>query len=112
MGSMPPPGSDSGVNPTPIPQVAYVVKPRPRWHALRTISGIFKALAWITAGLGVIAVCFALVAGSHVGDFGILLGLLYALATLIGVGAVFLLLYSRAEQMLLFIAIEENTRRL
>jgi hypothetical protein len=105
-------GAGSGEVQPPVPQVAYILKPRPKWQALRAIAAIFKALAWITAGFGVIAVCFALVAGSRAGDFGFLPGLLYALATLIGVGAVFLLLYSRAEQILLFIAIEENTRRL
>jgi hypothetical protein len=61
MGQMPgmlPMGTDAGGEPPPIPpresggnaypfpspQVASIVKPRPRWQALRTISGNFKVL--------------------------------------------------------------------
>ena len=112
MGSMPPPGSDSGVYPTPIPQVAYVVKPRPRWHALRTISGIFKMFAWITGGFGALGVLFALTSGSQFGSFGIIGGLLLAVATAIGAGAAFLGMYGYAELILVLVSIEENTRKL
>ncbi len=100
-----------GLSP-PAPQVAYILKPRPRWRALRVIASILKVLAWLTAGCGVIAVFVALIIGIQTGSHGLLLGLAYGVATLIGSASVSLLLYSRAEQMLLLIAIEQNTRKL
>lgn len=109
---LPPTGPGSGGLPPPAPQIAYILKPRPRWRALRAIASIFKVLAWITAGCGVVAVFVALIVGSEAGSHGLLLGLAYGVATLIGSAAVSLLLYSRAEEMLLFIAIEQNTRKL
>lgn len=92
--------------------MAYILKPRPKWHALRAIASIFKVLAWMSAGCGVIAVLTALVTGTQVGNLGFTGSFVFAVAALIGVGTVFLLLYGRAEQILLFIAIEENTRKL
>lgn len=115
-GGYPPPaptiGPGGGGYPPPAPQVTYVIKPRPRWHALRTISGIFKIFAWITGGFGVLGVLFALASGSQFGSFGIIGGLLFAVATAIGAGAAFLGLYGHAELMLVLVAIEENTRKL
>lgn len=115
-GSYPPPasapGPDSGAYPFPAPQVAYVVKPRPRWQALRTISGIFKVVAWIIGGFGALGVIFALVSGSQLGSFGIIGGLLFAVATAIGAGAAFLGMYGYAELILVLVSIEENTRKL
>ena len=115
-GAYPPPpptaGPGSGAYPFPAPQVAYVVKPRPRWQALRTISGIFKIVAWITGGFGALGVIFALVSGSQFGSFGIIGGLLLAVATAIGAGAVFLGMYGYAELILVLVSIEENTRKL
>jgi len=108
----PPPGSDSGGHPPSTPQVAFLLKPRPTWRALRAIASILKVLAWITAGCGVIAVFVALILGSQAGSPGLLLGLAYGVATLIGAASVALLLYSRAEQLLVLIAIEQNTRQL
>ena len=126
MPAMPPMGSDAGGSqppippgepggsayPFPTPQVAYVVKPRPRWHALRTISGIFKMFAWITGGFGVLGVLFALTSGSQFGSFGIIGGLLFAVAAAIGAGAAFLGMYGYAELILVLVSIEENTRKL
>jgi hypothetical protein len=107
-----PPGPGSGGFPPPAPQVAYVVKPRPKWYALRTIAGILKFFAWITAGFGAIAVIFALVFGSQFGSFGILGALLFGVATAIGAGAAFLGMYGYAELILVLVSIEENTRKL
>jgi hypothetical protein len=92
--------------------VAYVVKPRPKWHALRTIAGILKVFAWITAGLGASAVIFALVSGSQFGSLGFIGGLLFAVATAIGAGVAFLGMYGYAELILLLVSIEDNTRKL
>lgn len=110
--TLPPSGSDSGGYPPPTPQVAFLLKPRPRWHALRAIANVFKILAWLSAGLGVIATLTALITGSQFGTLGFIGSFVFAVAALIGVGVVFLLLYSRAEHLLVLIAIEENTRKL
>ena len=107
-----PMGPGSGAYPPPTPQVAYVVKPRPRWQALRTISGIFKIVAWITGGFGALGVIFALVSGSQFGSFGVIGGLLFAVATAIGAGTAFLGMYGCAELILVLVSIEENTRKL
>ena len=105
-------GSGSGARTPSAPQVAYVIKPRPRWQVLRAISGIFKVLAWVTGGCGVLAVLFALTEASQVGSFGILGGLLLAVGAAIGAGSACLGLYGCAEVMLVLAAIEENTRKL
>lgn len=112
MPTMPPMGPGGGAYPQPAPQVAYVIKPRPRWHALRTISGIFKMFAWITGGFGVLGVLFALTSGSQFGSFGIIGGLFFAVAAAIGAGAAFLGMYGYAELILVLVSIEENTRKL
>jgi len=93
-------GPGSGVSPPPAPQVAYVIKPRPKWQALRTIASILKVLAWMTAGLGVIGVLFVLVSGNRFGNPGSIGSLLLAVATAIGAGSAFLGLYGYAELIL------------
>lgn len=105
-------GPGGGVYPTPAPQVAYVIKPRPRWHALRTISGIFKVFAWITGCVGALGVLVALASGSQLGSFGVFGGLFLAVVTAIGAGAAFLGMYGYAELILVLVSIEENTRKL
>ena len=114
-GAYPPPppavGSGSGAFPLPTPQVAYVVKPRPKWHALRTIATVFKIFAWILGGLGVIAALATLAGGSQLGSGGTAAGLFLGLFELIGAGVGFLGLYGYAELILLLISIEENTRK-
>jgi hypothetical protein len=112
MPGMPPSEPGSGTYPTPTPQVAYVIKPRPRWRVLRAISGILKVLAWMTGGVGVLGVLFTLTSGNQLGSFGVIGGLLLAGATAIGAGAAFLGLYGYAEVILVLVAIEENTRKL
>ena len=112
MPGTPPSESGAGAYPTLAPQVAYVIKPRPRWHALRTISGILKVLAWMTGGAGVLGVLFALTEVSQFGSFGIIGGLLLAGATVLGAGMAFLSLYGYAELILVLVSIEENTRKL
>jgi len=89
-----------------------VIKPRPRWHALRTISSIFKIFAWITGGFGALGVLVALASGSQFGSFGVIGGLFFAVVTVIGAGAAFLGMYGYAELILVLVAIEENTRKL
>jgi hypothetical protein len=103
-------GPRSGDVQPPRPQVTYLVKPRGKWRTLRIMASIFKVLAWLSAGLGVIAVLTAVLTGSHIGTLGFMGSFLFAVAALIGVGMVSVLLYSRAEMILLFIAIEENSR--
>lgn len=114
-GAYPPPpptmGSGSGAFPLPTPQVAYVVKPRGKWHALRTIAMVFKVFAWILGGLGVIAALATLAGGSQLGSGGTAAGLFLGLFELIGAGVGFLGLYGYAELILLLISIEENTRK-
>jgi hypothetical protein len=112
MPGMPPSEPGSGAYPTPTPQVAYVIKPRPRWRVLRTISGIVKVLAWMTGGVGVLGVLVALTSGNQFGSFGIIGGLLFAVVTAIGAGTAFLGLYGFAELILVLVSIEENTRKL
>ena len=110
--ALPPKEPDSAGLSPPAPHIAYIIKPRPRWHALRLIASILKVLAWLSVGCGVMAVLTALLTGTQPGNPGFIGSFVFAVAALIGVGSVFLLLYSRAEQILLFIAIEENTRKL
>ena len=112
MPGMMPMRSDAGAYPPPPPQVTYIVKPRARWHALRTISGIFKVFAWITGGLGVIAALATLAGGSQLGSGGAAAGLFVGLFELIGAGIGFLGLYGYAELILVLVSIEENTRKL
>ncbi len=112
MPATPPMGSSSGAYPPPTPQVAYVIKPRVKWQALRTIATIFKVFAWITGGLGVIAALATLAGGSQFGSGGATAGLFLGVFELIGAGVGFLGLYGYAELILLLISIEENTRKL
>lgn len=115
-GAYPPPASAPGISggmyPPPTPQVAYVVKPRAKWHALRTIATIFKVFAWIAGGLGVIAALATLAGGSQFGSGGAAAGLFLGVFELIGAGIGFLGLYGYAELILLLISIEENTRKI
>jgi len=105
-------GPGSGAFPPPAPQVAYVVKPRAKWHALRTIATIFKVFAWIVGGLGVIGALLTLAGGSQLGSGGAAAGFFVGVFELIGAGVGFLGLYGYAELILLLISIEENTRKI
>ena len=112
MAQKPPPEPESDAYPTPTPQVAYVLKPRPRWQALRTIASVVKVLAWVSAGWGVLAILVVGGAGSPFGNLGVMGNVLVAGATAIVAGSVFLGLYGYAEVMLVLVAIEANTRKL
>jgi|GEM_PF-1279586 len=108
----PPMGPGSGAFQPAAPPVAYaIVAPKKKWHALRTIAGIFKVFAWITIGFGVIAVIIALLLGSQLGNLGVIAGLGFGVAIAIGVGSAFLGMYGYAELILVLVSIEENTRK-
>jgi hypothetical protein len=92
--------------------VAYVIKPRGKWQALRTIATVFKIFAWITGGLGVIGALATLAGGSQFGSGGATAGLFLGIVELLGAGVGFLGLYGYAELLLLLISIEENTRKI
>ena len=110
--TMPPIGSGPGGYPPPGPQVAYVIKPRGKWQALRTIATVFKIFAWMSGGLGVIGALATLAGGSQFGSGGATAGLFLGVVELLGAGVGFLGLYGYAELLLLLISIEENTRKL
>ena len=91
-----------------------------RFTALRIIGTIFKILAWISLLVGVLAAILALVAGFVMRGQDLLLGLdiggpLAAVASFLVLLIVaifyFLLLYAGGEAIYMFLAIEENTRR-
>jgi uncharacterized protein YacL len=92
-----------------------------RFTALRIIGTVLKILAWISLLIGVLGAILALIAGFAMrGPDGILgldiAGPLAAVASFIVVLIVtifyFLLLYSAGEAIYMFLAIEENTRRM
>lgn len=98
LGSMPPMGPGGA----PV-----MVGGGPRWRALRTVSGLYKFFAWIEAGIGVIGALIALVLFSQVNVF---VGLIGALAILLYAAIAFITLLAGSEGILVFLAIEENTR--
>ena len=73
-----------------------------RWTALRTVAAIFKILAYIGAVVVVIYALALLLKGSSA---------ISLLANLIGGAIIFLYLYATAESILVFLAIEENTKK-
>jgi hypothetical protein len=92
-----------------------------RFTALRIIGTVFKILAWISLLVGVLAAILALVAGFVMSGQDLLLGFeiggpLAAVASFIVILIVaifyFLLLYAGGEAIYMFLAIEENTRRM
>jgi len=92
-----------------------------RFTALRIIGTVFKILAWISLLVGVLAAILALIAGFAMTGQDLLLGLdiagpLAAVASFIVILIVaifyFLLLYAGGEAIYMFLAIEENTRRM
>ena len=110
--TLPPMGSNSGAYPPPVPQVAYVIKPRTKWQALRVIAKVLKVFAWVVGGLGVLAVLATLTSGSQLGLGSTSTNLLLGVFELLGAGLGFLGLYGGAEVIFLLISIEENTRQL
>ena len=79
------------------------------WPALRFIAKWLKIVAWIELVIGVI---FSLVFGSStMAVGGGLAGLAIILAFLVVSAIVFMLTYASAEGILVFLAIEKNTRK-
>jgi hypothetical protein len=92
-----------------------------RFTALRIVGTIFKIVAWIALLFGVLGGILALIAGFTMGGTEGLLGLDIAgplaavaafLVLLIAAVVNFLLLYAAGEAVFMFLAIEENTRRM
>lgn len=92
-----------------------------RFTALRVVGTVIKILAWIGLLFGVVAAVLALIAGFTMGGQEGLLGLdiagpLAAIAAFIVLLILaifyFLLLYAAGEAIYMFLAIEENTRRM
>jgi hypothetical protein len=89
---------------------------RRKYFALRVIAGVFKVLAWLAIVVGVVAFILSLVSGGMVlntmGYFG---GLAYhipfAFLNLFIAFVVFIGWYAMAEGILVFLDIEENTRK-
>ncbi len=86
-----------------------------RYGALRTIAGVFKVLAWLTAAVCVIGVIMSIAAagkmansgyGSGAGGLGIVGVLVYLIAGAVG----FVSFYATAESIIVIVDIEENTR--
>ena len=82
-----------------------------RYRALRTVSTIFKVVAWVIAILGTIGVIVAAVAAGSESDGGAgdAIGVLIAGGIAVALYALFA--FATAEMIRLAIAIEENTRR-
>jgi hypothetical protein len=89
---------------------------RRKYFALRVIAGIFKVLAWLAILAGIVAFIISLASGGillrTMGYFG---GLAYhvpfAFLNLFIGFVVFIGWYAMAESILVFLDIEENTRR-
>lgn len=91
-----------------------------KFTALRTISVILKIIAWIVAALTIIGFLVMLVGGAALSQFGSRYGAPSVLGPLGGIavafyiliiGAIwFISLLAWAEIILVFLAIEENTR--
>ncbi len=99
-----------------------------KFRALRTVSVVFKVLAWITLIGGILGALGAIIMGAvggaalartpelrnlmplMGGGGGIIAGILSGLGILIGSLIGFVLFYAYAELVYLIIAIEHNTR--
>ena len=114
----PPPGYQPG---TYQPRTPYLPQVEKKYKALRLISVIYKVLAFVVGGLAVLGGLFILVSGlagsSGSGNFSSGLGPaalfsgVFGFFFLVMYGAVlFVALYGAGEFILVFLAIEENTR--
>lgn len=87
-----------------------------KYFALRLIAGVFKVLAWLAIVAGIVAFILSLVSGGmFLNTMGYYGGLVYHipmafLSLFIGF-VVFVGWYALAESILVFLDIEENTRR-
>ena len=82
-----------------------------RWRALRTVSTIFKVIAWVILGLGGLAVLIASISIGASDDGGAGEALLTLIFGGIGVALYALFTFAMAELIMLAIAVEENTKR-
>jgi len=92
-----------------------------RFTALRVIGTVFKILAWISLGLGLVTAVGMLILGFTLSGQEGWLGLNLGSSPLAGVAMFvvfiiiavfgFLSLYAIGESVYLFLSIEENTRR-
>lgn len=80
-----------------------------RYGKLRTISSIFKALAWVTVAFGGLAVLGGTVNAANQAGSGAALGVLVMGGLLIALYA--LMFFAAAEFIHLMINVERNTRR-
>ena len=93
-----------------------------KFKALRTISVIFKIIAWIVAALTVVGFLVMLVGGAALSQYGSRYGAPSMMGSMWGVfmafyilivGAIsFISFLAGAELILVWLAIEENTRGL
>lgn len=82
-----------------------------RFPALRTISVLFKVLAWIVAAVGVIVALIMLVIPVPQSEGEGIARLLALGLTLLVTFFYWLILYAIAEAIGVILAVEENTRR-
>jgi hypothetical protein len=99
-----------------------IVQKPTKWRALRTIAGILKVVAWIEAGIGALFALITLAgagaassstasySGAAAGGIGAF-GFIGALIILVLTALSFLWTYASGEAILVFLQIEENTRK-
>ncbi len=98
-----------------------------KFVVLRVVSSIFKVLAWVILVIGVLSGCLALAMGampgllgggtggtnalsSNVGAFGLIGGVVGALAIIFFTLLYFLFVFAFGDLLHLLISLEENTR--
>jgi hypothetical protein len=89
---------------------------RRKYFALRLIAGVFKVLAWLAIVVGIVAFILTIVSGgmffNTMGSYGgLLMHIPMAILSLFIGFVVFIGWYALAESILVFLDIEENTRR-
>ena len=88
---------------------APTINRRSEWPALRFIARWLKIVAWVELVIGVISALA--IGGSAIGNGGGLVGFVTILAFLVVSAVVFMMTYASAEGILVFLAIEKNTRK-
>lgn len=106
-----------------------VLQPNPEWKVLRILSRILKILAWIEAAIGTLMIMgwttlmgafLSWISGSGssigpglyvVSPLGSTTAAIVTLFLLVNTAIAFLLTYGIAEAILVFLAIEKNTRK-
>ena len=93
---------------TPPPTAPHTPEHEERYSALRTITALIRALAYIVAIVGGIGVVIAGIAAITQGGLG--QGILVLVGGLLYVAVIALFLFAYAEIIRLVIAVEHNTR--